>query len=406
MTEVIFYFFRILLAWVGTLKESVERLNDVGKNSETFITDMVNERAILEKDSEKNLAKIEQLENQILELDRAQLETSQKLGETIKNLHERDEKVKKIQQKINLVNSEKEDAKRTAEGWNNRYLTSAAKVSELEKKIKLLEETTQRAQLSTKEREKQVSILKSENETLQKARDNSMKQSERLILQVNSFEKELTTRRAKEAELKSQILTLEQQKRNTLQKENETHEKFIHANAKFEKEKKLKNELEQTIERLQEEIRYSTDAREDLTNKNQIFKRKITENDGEMAKILQRLDDVSEKYAESESESLKLKRDNQKMVQDLFDARSTVTELGRTHAQIQVAWNNEKTRQWVDDASVSECPECTSEFSLLIRKHHCRKCGGIFCWQCSNYTLVLPSSNKPQRVCQACSIAT
>ena len=148
---------------------------------------------------------------------------------------------------------------------------------------------TQRAQLNVKDREKQISIAKSQNETLVKARDNSMKQSERLILQVSSFEKELTERRAKEATLKSEILTLEQEKRNTLQKENETHEKFIHANAKFEKEKKLKNELEHTIERLQAEIRYSADAREDLAAKNQIFKRKISENDGEMAKIRERL---------------------------------------------------------------------------------------------------------------------
>ena len=35
-----------------------------------------------------------------------------------------------------------------------------------------------------------------------KARDNCMKQSERLLLQVNSFERELTERRNKEIELK------------------------------------------------------------------------------------------------------------------------------------------------------------------------------------------------------------
>ena len=42
-------------------------------------------------------------------------------------------------------------------------------------------------------------------------------------------------------------------------------------------------------------------------------------------------------------------------------------------------------------------------FSLL--KHHCRNCGGIFCNSCSDYTMPLPSSAKPVRVCDACYTA-
>ena len=38
---------------IETLKESVERLNDVGKNSEQLISDLMNERGILEKEAER-----------------------------------------------------------------------------------------------------------------------------------------------------------------------------------------------------------------------------------------------------------------------------------------------------------------------------------------------------------------
>ena len=34
--------------------------------------------------------------------------------------------------------------------------------------------------------------------------------------------------------------------------------------------------------------------------------------------------------------------------------------------------------------------ECNSSFGLLLRKHHCRACGRIFCYQCTNYQIKLP----------------
>ncbi|KRX19368.1 Erlin-1 [Trichinella nelsoni] len=60
--------------------------------------------------------------------------------------------------------------------------------------------------------------------------------------------------------------------------------------------------------------------------------------------------------------------------------------------------------RWVDDKNVLECQSCKQRFSVSRRKHHCRNCGGIFCQQCSENSLPLPSSSKPGRVCDACFI--
>ena len=59
----------------------------------------------------------------------------------------------------------------------------------------------------------------------------------------------------------------------------------------------------------------------------------------------------------------------------LSDSMSTITELGRTHAEIQIAWNEERSRKWMDDENVSKCmnTKCNTEFTLIVRKHHCRK---------------------------------
>ncbi|XP_011406514.1 PREDICTED: myotubularin-related protein 3-like [Amphimedon queenslandica] len=58
---------------------------------------------------------------------------------------------------------------------------------------------------------------------------------------------------------------------------------------------------------------------------------------------------------------------------------------------------------WIPDHAVSHCP-CGAEFWMGKRKHHCRSCGGIFCWQCSNYFTPVPHEQlfKDQRVCKIC----
>ncbi len=51
--------------------------------------------------------------------------------------------------------------------------------------------------------------------------------------------------------------------------------------------------------------------------------------------------------------------------------------------------------QWEQDENVINCKLCVKDFSVARRKHHCRRCGGIFCNECSvsNFLLLL-SLNK------------
>ncbi|XP_037082375.1 pleckstrin homology domain-containing family F member 2-like [Pollicipes pollicipes] len=59
---------------------------------------------------------------------------------------------------------------------------------------------------------------------------------------------------------------------------------------------------------------------------------------------------------------------------------------------------------WVPDTEASGCMHCKkSQFTLINRRHHCRKCGKVVCGPCSNKKWVLPSqSSKPLRVCLSC----
>lgn len=77
---------------------------------------------------------------------------------------------------------------------------------------------------------------------------------------------------------------------------------------------------------------------------------------------------------------------------------------------------------WQEDESVKRCTKCNSEFNLILFKHHCRKCGLIFCDNCSSSRLLIPAEDLvprpsswvtqltdednfriPQRVCDGCS---
>ncbi|XP_022142344.1 uncharacterized protein LOC111012486 isoform X2 [Momordica charantia] len=56
---------------------------------------------------------------------------------------------------------------------------------------------------------------------------------------------------------------------------------------------------------------------------------------------------------------------------------------------------------WVVDAS--HCQGCSSQFTFINRKHHCRRCGGIFCNSCTQQRMVLRGQgDSPVRICEPC----
>lgn len=51
---------------------------------------------------------------------------------------------------------------------------------------------------------------------------------------------------------------------------------------------------------------------------------------------------------------------------------------------------------WQPDAEAPNCNLCSVAFSMLRRRHHCRRCGKIFCSDCA------PRANKSFRLCRIC----
>ncbi|XP_046860101.1 pleckstrin homology domain-containing family F member 2-like [Xenia sp. Carnegie-2017] len=66
--------------------------------------------------------------------------------------------------------------------------------------------------------------------------------------------------------------------------------------------------------------------------------------------------------------------------------------------------STEHAAVWIPDNEASLCMLCRkTKFTTLNRRHHCRKCGGVVCGDCSTKRFLLPQqSSKPLRVCDKC----
>ncbi|XP_059053626.1 protein RUFY3 isoform X1 [Achroia grisella] len=96
------------------------------------------------------------------------------------------------------------------------------------------------------------------------------------------------------------------------------------------------------------------------------------------------------------------------------EAQKTLEEMGVTLSEnkLQLAEMLEKeassttaednASNWTSDKDAFACTACAKEFNITRRKHHCRRCGHIFCGACSEKTVALSGSTKPVRVCDAC----
>ncbi|XP_062238320.1 FYVE, RhoGEF and PH domain-containing protein 4-like [Platichthys flesus] len=69
-----------------------------------------------------------------------------------------------------------------------------------------------------------------------------------------------------------------------------------------------------------------------------------------------------------------------------------VEELGR------------RAPRWIRDNEVTVCMKCQEPFNALTRRrHHCRACGCVVCWKCSDNKAPLEyDGNKLNKVCKAC----
>lgn len=101
-----------------------------------------------------------------------------------------------------------------------------------------------------------------------------------------------------------------------------------------------------------------------------------------------------EEYEEKEIEN-ENNWSNNKKIEDLA-AFSIIIE-NKQHNNINDISKSIKKRKLikpVEDNTTIGCTKCNTSFTTLNRRHHCRKCGRIFCSKCSNKEIDIPENEK------------
>lgn len=95
------------------------------------------------------------------------------------------------------------------------------------------------------------------------------------------------------------------------------------------------------------------------------------------------------------------------VIRRLRNSCSSVSSVSHTSINIPLKIKEnlsdqlENEPRWADG---DVCSECSSKFSLTMRKHHCRHCGRLLCARCSERTMPILKYDlqKAVRVCDIC----
>jgi len=73
-----------------------------------------------------------------------------------------------------------------------------------------------------------------------------------------------------------------------------------------------------------------------------------------------------------------------------------------TNSRMASAGTQTRRSSWMKDHESLRCLDCKKEFSLFKRRHHCRMCGKLFCYKCTQFRKTFPGKDRSSRVCRDC----
>lgn len=89
-----------------------------------------------------------------------------------------------------------------------------------------------------------------------------------------------------------------------------------------------------------------------------------------------------------------------------IEGRELPTELPETTITQPACTESKDAIDWVPDHEAKECMICNRKFSLIQRRHHCRRCGKCVCSVCApkDNTRPIPEwkIKEPVRHCKRC----
>lgn len=90
---------------------------------------------------------------------------------------------------------------------------------------------------------------------------------------------------------------------------------------------------------------------------------------------------------------------------EIFLQKNETFKMGAKEVEeVLITDLGKRAPRWIRDNEVTMCMKCREPFNALTRRrHHCRACGYVVCWKCSDNKAPLEyDSNKMNKVCRDC----
>ncbi|EMP31586.1 FYVE and coiled-coil domain-containing protein 1, partial [Chelonia mydas] len=337
-------------------------------------------------------------------------DAEEKLAQVTEKLRELGEQAAKEQERLQLdISTLRQENQGLTEKLKESQVCAAA-VPSLQTQLEVAEKQAQSFQETSKE---ELSAIKFQMSTeiinyqtkfkaVSEECEKVKKKLEEQKRQLCAAEEEIAELHAVSEECEKVKKKLEEQKRQLCAAEEEIAElhavntdlssKLEHAteqlteyeSTRLKKEEEVMS-LKKHLERTQKEVDKANEQVKEYGDK---LNKATADRDSNDQKLLAELDDLTRTKQFLEERLIELLRDK-----DALWQKSDALEFQQKLCEEQ---------RWLGDTEGNQCLGCQREFTWMMRRHHCRLCGRIFCYYCCNNYLLTKHSGKKERCCRAC----
>ncbi|XP_041263710.1 FYVE and coiled-coil domain-containing protein 1 isoform X4 [Onychostruthus taczanowskii] len=372
---------------VQQLKEHSESLN---RNHVQELVQCKEREEKLKKEQERTAHQKAELENNLMNLReelskvKQYLENARVENEENKDLlHRTNTDMAELGIQICALTSEKVDAEEQLAQATERFKGLEEQAAEQQEKLKL-----------------DISNLREENKSLQE----KLEEAQMCAAAVPSLQLQLET-------IKKQAQSFQETSQEELSAiKFQMSTEILNYQTKFKAANtSLCRKLDEAREQLSESESARLQKEEEVTSLRELLERIQKEADEAKEKILDYTEKLSKVAADKDSSDQKLfaelddlTRTKQFLEERLIELIRDKDALWQKSDALEFQQKLSAEQRWQGDTEVNHCLDCQREFSWMVRRHHCRMCGRIFCYYCCNNYMVTKPGGKKERCCRAC----
>ncbi|KFP71890.1 FYVE and coiled-coil domain-containing protein 1, partial [Acanthisitta chloris] len=316
---------------------------------------------------------------QICALSSEKVDAEEQLAQATERLRELEEQATEQQEKLKLDISNLREENKSLQEKLEEAQVCAAVVPSLQLQLETAKKQAQSFQETSQE---ELSAIKFQMST---EILNYQTKFKAISEECGKVKEQLEEQKRQQHAAEEEITELQAANTSLSRKLDEAREQLSESeSARLQKEEEVTS-LRELLESIQKE---ADEAKEKILDYSEKLSKVAADKDSSDQKLFAELDDLTRTKQFLEERLIELIRDK-----DALWQKSDALEFQQKLSAEQ---------RWQGDTEVNHCLDCQREFSWMVRRHHCRMCGRIFCYYCCNNYMVTKPGGKKERCCRAC----